>query len=338
MPGFLKLKRTWIALALVVLLGVGFVVVSKQGEARKAEEAKAEANKPVSPYAAIANGKVDIEGGIIQVAARRGGVVREVLVQEGDRVVAGQVLARQEDDEARLAVQTARASVNQAESQLAQIQVDIRTAEREYERLQQLVATNFVAAQRVDQARDQIAVARARLGSQQAAVQTARAQLASAEYNQELTVIRAPANGRIVRRYANPGAGASTLNVSNMFDLEPDAPRIARAEIVESDIPNITPGQKVEITPEGDPSKVYVGEVLRRAAVFGARKLASDDPSQRTDERVVEVVVSAGDAPLLIGQRVLVKFMKPGEVAGAPRTVSPGVPANRSMQTPPKAG
>lgn len=338
MPGFLKLKRTWAALILVILVGVGFVVVNKQGEAKKAEEAKAEANKPVSPYAAIANGKVDIEGGIIQVAARRGGVVREVLVQEGDRVVAGQILARQEDDEARLSVQTARAAVNQAEAQLAQIHVDIRTAEREYERLQGLVATNFVAAQRVDQARDQIAMARARLGSQQAAVQTARAQLASAEYNQELTVIRAPANGRIVRRYANPGAGASTLNVSNMFDLEPDAPRIARAEIVESDIPNITPGQKVEITPEGDPSKVYVGEVMRRAAVFGARKLASDDPSQRTDERVVEVVVSAGNAPLLIGQRVLVKFMKPGEVAGAPRTVSPGVPANRSMQTPPKAG
>lgn len=338
MPGFLKLKRTWIALALVVLLGVGFVVVSKQGEAKKAEAAKAEANKPVSPYAAIANGKVDIEGGIIQVAARRGGVVREVLVQEGDRVTAGQILARQEDDEARLAVQTARAAVNQAEAQLAQINVDIRTAEREYERLQGLVATNFVAAQRVDQARDAIAGARARLGSQQAAVQTARAQLASAEYNQELTIIRAPANGRIVRRYANPGAGASTLNVSNMFDLEPDAPRIARAEIVESDIPNITPGQKVEITPEGDPSKVYVGEVMRRAAVFGARKLASDDPSQRTDERVVEVVVSAGNAPLLIGQRVLVKFMKPGETAGAPRTVSTGVPANRSMQTPPKAG
>lgn len=338
MPGFLKLKRTWIALAAVILLGGGFVFVGKQNEAKKAEAAKQEANKPVSPYAAIANGKVDIEGGIIQVAARRGGVVREVLVQEGDRVVAGQVLARQEDDEARLAVQTARASVNQAEAQLAQINVDIRTAEREYERLQGLVATNFVAAQRVDQARDAIAAARARLGSQQAAVQTARAQLASAQYNQELTIIRAPADGRIVRRYANPGAGASTLNVSNMFDLEPDAPRIARAEIVESDIPNITPGQKVEITPEGDPSKVYVGEVLRRAAVFGARKLASDDPSQRTDERVVEVVVSAGEAPLLIGQRVLVKFMKPGQVAGAPRTISPGVPASRSMQTPAKSG
>lgn len=334
MPAFLKNKWLWIGVALVVVLAIGFNVMSAGAARKKAADEKAAAGKVETPYAAIANGKVDVEGGIIQIAARRGGVVREVLVQEGDRVTAGQILARQEDDEPRLALQRARAEVAQAESQLRQIQVDINTARREYERLQRLVDTNFVAAQRLDQARDDIAAAEARLVSQQAAIQTARARMAEAEYNVELTVIRAPANGRIVRRYANPGAGASTLNVSNMFDLEPDAPRIARAEIVESDIPNVTVGQAVEITPEGDPSKVYVGSVLRRAAVFGARKLASDDPSQRSDERVVEVVVTAGDAPLLIGQRVLVKFMKPGETAGAPRQTATGVTADRAMRAP----
>jgi len=334
MPAFLKNKWLWIGLALIVVVIVGFSVMQNAGKAKKAEEEKAAANRVESPYAAIANGRIDVEGGLIQVAARRGGVVREVLVQEGDRVVAGQILARQEDEESRLALQSASADVAQAESQQRLIQVDIRTAQREHDRLQQLVDTNFVAAQRMDQARDAIAQAQARLASQQAAVQTARARRDQAAYNVELTVIRAPQAGRIVRRYANPGAGASTLNVSTMFDLEPDAPRIARAEIVESDIPNITPGQAVEITPEGDPSKVYVGAVLRRAAVFGARKLASDDPSQRSDERVVEVVVTVGDAPLLIGQRVLVKFMKPGETAGAARTVSVGVPAGRAMREP----
>ena len=338
MPGFLKNKWTWIGVALIVVIAVVFMFMQNGAKAKKAEEEKADAQKVESPYAAIANGKVDVEGGIIQIAARRGGVVRQVLVQEGDRVVAGQILARQEDDEPRLALQSANADVAQAESQLRLIQVDIRTAQREYERLEQLVATNFVAAQRLDQARDSIAQAQARLGSAQAAVDTARARRNQSAYNVELTVIRAPQSGRIVRRYANPGAGASTLNVSNMFDLEPDAPRIARAEIVESDIPNITPGQAVEITPEGDPSKVYVGAVLRRAAVFGARKLASDDPSQRSDERVVEVVVTAGDAPLLIGQRVLEKYMKPGQTAGAPRAVAAGVPATRAMQAPAKAG
>ena len=338
MPAFLKNKWLWIGLVLIVVIVVGFTFMQNAGKAKKAEEEKAAATKVDSPYAAIANGKVDVEGGIIQIAARRGGVVREVLVQEGDRVVAGQILARQEDDEPRLALQSANADVAQAESQLRLIQVEIRTAQREHDRLQRLVASNFVAASRMDQARDAIAQAQARLGSQQASVQTARARRDQAAYNVELTVIRAPQNGRIVRRYANPGAGASTLNVSNMFDLEPDAPRIARAEIVESDIPNISAGQAVEITPEGDPSKVYVGTVLRRAAVFGARKLASDDPSQRSDERVVEVVVTAGDAPLLIGQRVLVKFMKPGETAGAPRAASTGVPAGRAMQAPAQAG
>jgi len=331
---FLKNKWLWIGLIAIILAVVGFSMVQGNAAKKKAADEKADAERVESPYAAIANGKVDIEGGIIQIAARRGGVVREVLVQEGDRVVTGQILARQEDDEPRLALQTANADLSAAESQLRLIQVDIRTAQREYERLERLVATNFVAAARMDQARDAIAQAQARLGSQQAAVQTARARRDQAAYNVELTVIRSPSDGRIVRRYANPGAGASTLNVSNMFDLEPDAPRIARAEIVESDIPNVTNGQQVEITPEGDPSKVYVGTVLRRAAVFGARKLASDDPSQRSDERVIEVVVSAGDAPLLIGQRVLVKFMKPGQTAGARRAVSTGVPASRSMQTP----
>ncbi len=334
MPGFLKNKWVWIGILLILVLVVGFVFLQGANASKKAQDEKAAAQKVESPYAAIANGKVDVEGGIIQIAARRGGIVREVLVQEGDQVVAGQILARQEDDEPRLALQTATADLASAQSQLNLIQVDIRTAQRELERLQGLVATNFVAAQRVDQARDAVATAQARLAAQQAAVQAARARRDQAAYNVELTIIRAPADGRIVRRYANPGAGASTLNVSNMFDLEPNAPRIARAEIVESDIPNVTTGQAVEITPEGDPSKVYVGSVLRRAAVFGARKLASDDPSQRSDERVVEVVVTAGDAPLLIGQRVLVKFMKPGETAGAPRTPSIGVPATRSMQTP----
>jgi len=337
MPAFLKNKWLWIGLLLVIVLVVGFMALSSANATKKAEIAKAAATKVESPYAAIANGRVDVEGGLIQIAARRGGVVRDVLVQEGDRVTAGQILARQEDDEPRLAVQRAQAEVAQAQSQLAAIRVDINTAQREHDRLARLVDTNFVAAARMDQARDAISTAQARLASQQASVQTARARLNEAAYNLELTVIRAPMAGRIVRRYANPGAGASTLNVSTMFDLEPDAPRIVRAEIVESDIPNIAAEQAVEITPEGDPSKVYVGAVIRRAAVFGARKLASDDPSQRTDERVVEVVVSANDAPLLIGQRVLVKFMKPGETAGAPREAAVGVPADRAMRTPAKA-
>ena len=279
--------------------------------------AKAAVKVPPSPYAAIANGKVDVEGGVVQVAARAPGTVREVMVQEGDTVTKNEILARQEDDAQRLAVGAAQAAVAQAQSTEALTEVNIRVAQREYDRLKPLVPNNFVAQQKLDEAQDSIDTAKATMVTQVAAVQTAQAQLAQAQYNEELTIIRAPMDGKIIRRYANPGAGASTLNVSDMFDLEPAIPHIIRAEIVESSIPDIHPGQEAEIVSEDDQVKTYVGHVVRIAATFGARKLLSDSGNEASDERVVEVVVSAENAPFLIGQRVLVKFMKPGQHAGA---------------------
>jgi RND family efflux transporter MFP subunit len=320
MSAFLRRPATWIVLALVLLLGGGAMFLQGQAKAKQAAAAKVAAKAPPrSPYVAIANGKADVEGGMIQVAARTAGVVREVLVNEGDTVVKGQVLARQEDDQPRLAAASAAAALQQARSQIALTEVQLGTARREYDRLQKLSASNFVAAQRLDQARDLINQADASLEAQRAAVATAQAQLAQARYNQELTVIRAPADGRIARRYANPGAGASTLNVSTMFDLEPASARIIRAEISESALPFVAIGQTVQIATEADPTKVYGGKVLRQAAVFGARKLQSDDPTERTDDRVVEVVVSADGTPFLIGQRVLVKFLRGTTVASAAR-------------------
>jgi RND family efflux transporter MFP subunit len=326
MPRFLRSTWFWIILVLVVVGGGGYVLMKgNAAEQKKKTEAAAKTMAP-SPYAAIANGKADVEGGVIQVAARRGGIVKAVFVEEGQEVVAGQILARQEDDDPRLALDRARANVAQAQSQVGVLQVKLNAARREYRRLEELQASNFVAKQRMDQKMDEIRDWEAQIVAQRTNIAAARAAQREAEYAVDLTIIRAPTAGRIARRYANPGSGASTLNVSTMFDLEPNTERIVRAEIVEADIPNITIGQEVEIQPESDPGKTYVGKVLRRAGVFGARKLASDDPSQRSDERVVEVVVSAGDAPFLVGQRVLVKFMKPGFKAGAPKpkpTVDP---------------
>jgi HlyD family secretion protein len=318
MFAFLRNRIVWVVIVVVAVLGAGGLFMSNQANAKKAQAAKvAAANAPKSPYVAIANGKADVEGGVIQVAARTSGIVRDVLVQEGDDVTKGQVLARLEDDEPRLQAESAAADMRQAQAQIPLLQVQLSTANRELARLQGLVATNFVAAQKVDQAKDAVRQAQAGIEAQQAAIAASRAKYNQARYNQELTIIRAPADGRIVRRYANPGAGASTLNVSNMFDLEPKADRIVRAEISESALPYVLIGQSVQLSPEADPTKTIAGKVLRRAAVFGARKLQSDDPTEKTDERVVEVVVGTNGAPFLIGQRVLVKFMRTQQQAQA---------------------
>jgi RND family efflux transporter MFP subunit len=294
-----------IAVLLMMALAAGAAGCQRAGQAR------ASAVAPVAtPYAAVADGKADVEGGLIAVAARTAGVVREVYVQEGDAVKKGQILARQEDDAPRLAVSTAEANLAQAKAQTDLTETQIAAAEREAARLRPLVASHFVSSQSVDQADDAVRNADATLEAQRAAVSVMQAQLDQARFALEQTVIRAPIDGRIVRRYANPGVGASTLQVTSMFDLEPAGQRIVRAEVTESAEPFVFVGQQVQLLAEADQSKVYPGKVLRIAPVFGQRKLQSDDPSQRTDDRVVEVVVGANSAPFLIGQRVLVKFMK----------------------------
>jgi HlyD family secretion protein len=222
------------------------------------------------------------------------------------------VLARQEDDAPRLAVATAEASLAQARATTALTDTQLSSAEREVNRLKPLTASRFVSTQSVDQAGDAVRNANATLSAQRANVAVAATQLDQSRYALDQTIIRAPIDGRIVRRYANPGVGASTLNVTPMFDLEPAGQRIVRAEVSEGDEPFVRVGGGVVLVPEADQSKSYPGKVMRIAPVFGERKLQSDDPSQRTDDRVVEVVVSANGAPFLIGQRVLVKFLKAG--------------------------
>ena len=274
--------------------------------------AKADVASVNTPYSAIAAGKVDIEGGLVDVAARAPGVVKEVFVQEGDEVKAGEILARQEDRMARLSRYRVAAQLAQAQAQAPILEVQLEAAVREESRLERLIADNATSQQIYEQAQDNTRQLRAQLEAQKASIALVRAQLAEANYQMELYVIRAPTDGTIVRRYANPGSGASTFSVTAMFQLQPNSLRIVRAEVEERSINLVKVGQKVEIVPESAQSTAYPGEVIRIAGVMGARKLRSDDPSERTDERVVEVVVDAEQAPVLVGQRVLVKFLKDG--------------------------
>lgn len=310
MPRLFKKPFFWVAI--LVVLGGGAALLTWQnvagGGAAEADETEAQVAE--SPYITVANGKADVEGGIIPVAARRGGIVRDVYVEEGDFVVKDQILARQEDDEARLALTRSRAQLEATRAQIASTEVQLDAARRELARMQEISARGFATTQDVDRLTDNVRQLEATLASQRASVAVSEAAVQEAAYNVELAVIRSPVDGQVVRRYANPGAGASTLNVSTMFDIEPDAPRIVRAEITEAAVPDVEVGARVEIVPESDNSVSYPGHVLRRAGLYGARRLASDNPSERLDDRVVEVVVSAEEAPLLIGQRVLVRFLK----------------------------
>lgn len=263
-------------------------------------------------FVAAAKGRVDIEGGLIRLAARRDGIVERVMVEEGDQVRAGQVIAQLDNQQARLGVELARAEVFQAQKAVGTTRQKLASAEREERRLAPLAEERIVPAQEHDRARDEVLIAKSELGSAEAGVEVAASRLRSAESEIEQRIVRAPLDGQIVRRQARPGDGVSTLNVTPLFLFAPNAQRIVRAELEERFLAQVLPGQSAEVLLEADETQTFEAKILRLGRVVGART-PSDDPSEKSDLRVVECVLSIDAPNLLIGQRVIVR-VRPQEV------------------------
>lgn len=258
-------------------------------------------------FVAAAKGRVDIEGGVIRLAARRDGIVEQVMVEEGDPVRAGQAIALLDSQQARLGVELARAEASQAQRAVATIRLKLASAEREERRLAPLADERIAPRQEYDRARDEVLILKSEQGSAEAAVQVATSRLRSAESEIEQRIVRAPLDGQIVRRQARPGDGVSTLNVTPLFLFAPNAQRIVRAELEERFLAQVLPGQSAEILLEADEDAKFEATVLRLGKVVGART-PSDDPSEKSDIRVVECVLSVDAPNLLIGQRVIVRI------------------------------
>ena len=69
-------------------------------------------------YAAVARGRIDIEGGLLKLTMPSDGVVAQVDAHEGDHVHKGQLLAQLDLEPAKLALDTALAEQQQANAQV----------------------------------------------------------------------------------------------------------------------------------------------------------------------------------------------------------------------------
>jgi RND family efflux transporter MFP subunit len=264
-------------------------------------------------FVAFARGRVDIEGGVVQIAASRDGVLQEVAVEEGAKVKKGEILARIDAAPAELTARLAEQEAEQARKAVVVLEIRLRAAQREAERLRGLRAQQVTSEQELSRAEDALAQVKAEIEQAQSLVDVAEAKLRLAANEVEQRIIRAPADGLVVRRFAKPGEGVSTVAVSVLFWFAPDLPRIVRAELEEDALPNVSRGQFAEIMAEGDERVSYQAHVQRVGMIFGPKRPAADDPSERQDVRIVECILLLGDSPLLIGQRVIVRFIRQTE-------------------------
>jgi RND family efflux transporter MFP subunit len=169
----------------------------------------------------------------VTVSPKVSGQVIELLIEEGKRVKAGDVLARLDPTEYEAPLRIARAELKLADAEL------LKTKE---------------------------AGSKADLTIAEAKVEMAKARLALAQYRLDSTVIRAPINGTVLLKRAevgsliNPRANQGTASVCDLADL-----RNMEVEIWvrETDLTKIAKGQKCQIQLEVFPQNSYRGVVAR---------------------------------------------------------------------------
>lgn len=264
-----------------------------------------------SPIVAAARGRVEIEGGLSRILATRDGLLQEVLVVEGQRVEAGDVLAKLVSRDAEFVAAAAEAGLNEAKARQAALETRRVMQARLLERTRRAAKEQAVSPQSLDEAEAAMATLTGDLRSAEAAVALAAARQDGALYELERRQVRAPLSGRIARRSVKAGDVVSAAALTEMFILIPDAPLVVRAEIQENFIRQVKPGMAAEIVSETDERTSTAGKVIRVGAFLDNRR-SGESATERVDVRVAESILQL-DAPdaFLIGQRVYVRFRNP---------------------------
>jgi multidrug resistance efflux pump len=275
------------------------------------DEAPATTSNPAAPaYAAVARGRIDIEGGLLKLTMPSEGVVAQVDAHEGEQVHQGQLLAQLQLEPAKLALDSALAEQQQATAQIGALETRARSASLRASRLEQAAKAGAGDVQSADDARQAAQQTQVELNNARAAAAMAAQKVAGARYQLTLRSLHAPVNGQIVQRLVQPGASVSPAT-GPVFVLLPNSPRIVRAELNESFVGVVHEGMAAEVDDDsGSGMAPLKAHVLRIGNVFGASTL-EDDPQVRANTRSVECVLTLDQppaAPLRIGQRVLVKF------------------------------
>ncbi len=139
------------------------------------------------------------------LAAEEEGLVTQVMVREGDRVEAGQVIARLDDKRAALELRRAEAVLLSARASVAEREALLENARRDLERVQQTYDRGGGNEREIDQARTDLQAAEARLSAAEADVVLNEVLVDLAKTRLEDMVVKAPFAGRIVRRNAEAG-------------------------------------------------------------------------------------------------------------------------------------
>lgn len=295
-------------------------------------------------------GRVEGQSDTVHVGAAVDGVIRTILVREGQRVSKGQILAELECADLRSSLQVAQAEADSLEQARARLLRGRRVEERE------AAAQNTAAAKAVvDQAtsqrqrmltlRNADEVSKASYDQAQRDYEVAQAQYEKALRNEQLVnagplaeevaradadlraardkvqlaqdridkcYVRAPMSGTVLRVLLHEGESFSLAAPRPLFTMANLSARRVIAEVDERDVGSVRLGQRVTVSADAYGEKQFSGIVTEVVPAMGKKSILTGDPADKSDRDVLEVIakLNKNALELPVGLRVTVQFQK----------------------------
>lgn len=290
------------------------------------------------------NGVVEPRERETKLSASVPGRIASISVSEGQRVEAGTVLLELEHEAEQASLAAADAELRAAQAELARVSrgnrsEDVEGAEADAAaararadtaadrqvRLESVVEAGGVSAEELERARrtarseeEQARSLEARLravrgGSRGEEISAARARAAAAAARRDLArveverrIVRAPIAGTVLQlkyrvgEYVQPGQGDPLVVLGDLTQLR------VRMDLDERDVGKVRVGTTALVRAIAFPGRDFNGRVVEIAQRMGRKNVRSDDPVERNDTKILEVVMVVDPSTdLVVGQRVM---------------------------------
>ena len=259
----------------------------------------------------ISMGNGRLESTEVQIAAKTPGRLAEVLVDEGDRVTQGQLLARMDTRTLEASRTQAEAEVLRARQTLAanEANVQLRQSEKllasqELKRFRQLAERGFASGQQLDQQQARfdtsnaaVVAAQAQVAAAKAAIGSSQAQVAQLTSEIDDSSLRAPINGVIQLRLAEPGEvlGAG----GRVFMMIDPSDQYMNLYLPASVVGKLTVGADARIVLDALPDRALPAKITFVAAKsqFTPKEVETRDERQKLVFRVKLRLTDPGAVP-----------------------------------------
>jgi len=199
----------------------------------------------------------------VQVGSQVSGIIEELNADFNSIVREGDVIARLEPSLFETQIEQARANLARAEADVERLRVTLEDAQTQLARSEDLSARELISATELEAAQVAVRSAEAQLKSAEASVIQSAASLNQNEVNLGHTVITAPIDGIVIARQVDAGQTvAAGMSAPELFIIAADLTKMqVIANIDESDVGRIRPGQPVTFTVDAYAAEEFIGTV-----------------------------------------------------------------------------